>query len=415
MKHYRHYLYLLLLFAACHQPTQLSKSTSKPVILESNWRAQLNLGVKILPFNFILSLENEHYYATIINAEEKIKSEAIRLFSDSISVRLPIFNSEFRAQVVNDSRIEGYWYNYDKCCDYKIPFSADANQTFRFTEQTSTNEQVNFNGKWEVTFSPNSSNEYKAIGSFVQNNNTIRGTFMTETGDYRYLDGNVFGNRLYLSCFDGSHAFLFEAEYKDSVLNGMFYSGSHWKESWVGQKNASFELQNPDSLTYLKDGYDQLTFTFPDLNGIQTSFPTEKTEDKVTIIQIMGSWCPNCMDETRFLVDMYKRYHQRGLEIYSICFERSPSFEEAAKNVKRHQIHLGADWTFLISGFNGKDKASKALPMLSQIISFPTAVFIDRKGVIRKIHTGFYGPGTGSYYDRFYETTNAFINRLLVE
>lgn len=410
-------LFLVLLFTHCKQSTTLINTNKESLVSVGTWRVQLDLGEVELPFNLLLNHVNGAYSATILNAEEKITSENLKFVEDSVFWVLPVFNSEFRGKIINKDEVTGYWYNYDKCCDYKIEFTAKNNQPYRFERPKEATSPFNFSGKWEVSFSPNTEDEYKAIGAFKQNGNELSGTFMTETGDYRFLEGNVYGNNLYLSCFDGSHAFLFNASANptDSTISGNFYSGKHWAEQWKAKRNDGFELSNPDSLTYLKKGYDELAFTFPNLSGTNVSYPSEEVRDKVIIIQIMGSWCPNCMDETRFLVDMYKKYHQQGLEIFSLCFERSSVFEEAAKNVNRHKNHLNAEWDFLITGQNGKNQAANALPMLNHIMSFPTTIFIDKKGIIRKIHTGFYGPSTGSYYQRFYESTNDFLRKLIAE
>ena len=56
----------------------------------------------------------------------------------------------------------------------------------------------------------------------------VTGTFLTETGDYRYLEGVVDGDSLKLSCFDGSHAFLFHAALDQDSFRGRFWSGTHW-------------------------------------------------------------------------------------------------------------------------------------------------------------------------------------------
>jgi hypothetical protein len=39
------------------------------------------------------------------------------------------------------------------------------------------------------------------------------------------------------------------------------------------------------------------------------------------------------------------------------------------------------------------------LPQLVDIANFPTTIFVNKKGQIEKIHTGFSGPGTGEHYD----------------
>jgi hypothetical protein len=64
---------------------------------------------------------------------------------------------------------------------------------------------------------------------------------------------------------------------------------------------------------------------------------------------------------------------------------------------------------------NDKAEAAKTLPMLNKVLSFPTTIFIDRKGIVRQIHTGFSGPGTGIYYDEFVSDFNAFTEKLILE
>ena len=238
---------------------------------------------------------------------------------------------------------------------------------------------------------------------------------MTETGDYRYLEGNMYNNTLYLSSFDGSHLFLFKATLIGERLSGIFYSGTHWEEPWVASKNESIELTHPDSLTYLKEGYDKLAFTFPNTKGDSVSLTDDKYKGKVVIVNIMGPWCPNCKDETAYLAELYKNNHEKGLEIIALSFDKSGKFEVAAANILKVQSHFNANYDFLIAGKANKISAAESLPMLNHIMSYPTSIFIDRKGNIQKIRTGFYGPGTGSYYTRYTEQTNDFIARLLAE
>jgi hypothetical protein len=48
-------------------------------------------------------------------------------------------------------------------------------------------------------------------------------------------------------------------------------------------------------------------------------------------------------------------------------------------------------------------------------VAFPTTIFIDKKGQVRHIHTGFSGPGTGKYYDQYVEEFNRLIDKLVSE
>lgn len=409
---------LLLNSCANRGVTENAPTTVQSPLKTGIWRMTFDLNGKTLPVNFDLRAEANTFVATIYNGSEKIQSLPFVLRDDSVFFRLPIFESEFKARILNSGELSGAWFNYSRCCGYNLPIHAVHGQTQRFEETQANNKPLDVAGKWKVTFSPGTEDQYMAIGLFEQKGLRVTGTFLTETGDYRYLDGNVNNSGFSLSCFDGSHAFLFESNLKvgsSNELEGTFYSGKHWKEPWIAVRDEQFELTNPDSLTFIKPGYNGLSFTFPNLNHQDVSFPSAAYENKVVIVQIMGSWCPNCMDETAYLKEVYGKYHSKGLEIISLCFERSDDFEIAAKNVANHRNHLQAPWEFLIAGNASKDKAAQVLPMLNHVMSFPTSIFIDRRGLVRKIHTGFYGPGTGSYYDRFVEKNQTFIEKLLSE
>jgi hypothetical protein len=69
----------------------------------------------------------------------------------------------------------------------------------------------------------------------------------------------------------------------------------------------------------------------------------------------------------------------------------------------------------LLAGTNDKAEASKVLPALNSVVAFPTTIFVDKKGTVRHIHTGFSGPGTGVYYDQYVGEFNSLIDKLLAE
>ena len=389
---------------------------------EGKWRTVLQIKNETLneeiPFIQLLKFENGKWYAEIENAEEKIKCSEVSLLGDSFFIKLPVFDSELKGKIIADTLIKGAWFNYSKGIDYVIPFYSEYNKTFRFASQG--NEQAlspkSISGKWEAEFSKGTKDYYKAIGIFNQEGTKVSGTVLTETGDYRFLDGNYINDSLMLSCFDGSHAFLFMASVKNkNQMEGKFWSGIHWNEPWTAKRNENGQLSNPDSLTFLKEGYSNINFSFPNLDSQMVSASDNKYKNKVLVVQILGSWCPNCLDETTFFTEIYKSKHEKGLEIIGLAFERSADFNKARSSVKRFKEQLNAPFDFLIAGTASTANANKALPMLNHIMSFPTAIYIDRSGKVRKIHTGFYGPGTGDYYQKFREETNAFLDRLLLE
>lgn len=346
----------------------------------------------------------------IRNAEEKIDLNFKTTIADTFVFAFPNFDSELRVVVSKKSDINGYWINFNKSGNYTIPFKA----TYGKPALPLAKAAADMTGKWETYFSPNTADKEKTVGVFSQKGNELTGTVLTETGDYRYLQGTIDGSNFYLSAFDGTHAFLINGSVKDGkTIEGNFYSGKHYQTSFVGTFNPDAELRDGDSLTYLKEG--EVHFNLKTITGEDYVFPNENTKGKVVIIQIMGTWCPNCMDETNFYKELYTTYHSKGLEIISIGYEAADSFEEQAKKIQTLKERHNLDFTFLVGGKANKATASEQFAMLNEVISFPTSIYIGKDGQVKRIHTGFNGPGTGSYYTEYVEKTHALIQQLLAQ
>ena len=378
---------------------------------KGKWNASLQLNsIDYLPFNIKVKKKNA---LVVINANEEIQLEPAFLKDDSLHYRFPFFNSELVLKQ-GSKKMNGYWVNHTKGSHYKIPFVASKGKKSRFSHLNKNKKGSNFDGKWKVEFEPGTSSSYPAIGLFKQKRSHISGTFLTETGDYRYLDGNTTKDSLFLSCFDGSHAFLFKAKYNNDSLFGKFYSGTHWQSSWDASRNNDFELTNPEDLTTLTKN-EKVEFSFLDLDKDTIAFPSEEYNGKVVIVQIMGTWCPNCLDESVYYKELEEKYGDKGLEIISVCYETGNSIDIQISNVKRLQNKLNANFTYLIGGPAKKNMASQHFSMLSEIISFPTSIFINRQGEVVRVHTGFNGPGTGDYYKKYKERTSALLESLLMD
>lgn len=378
------------------------------------WHFDLALNQETnLPFTATLTQVGAGYMMKIHNDSEDILVSEITRWGDSILMRMPVFESEFRGQIMSETEIQGLWYEKSRGPDYQLPFIAKAGDQPRF--EVSQNSPVDIAPVWEVMFSEGTDDSVRAIGEFVQDGTQLKGTFLTETGDYRFLEGVVDGEEIKLSAFDGSHAFLFTATLDDQgQLTGEFLSGNHWEEPWIASPNPEAKLRPAESLTYLNEGYDKLSFSFPDLEGNMVSLSDDRFANKVVIVQILGSWCPNCMDETKLYAKWYEKYHDRGLEIVGLAYERIGDMDKAVKSVSRMKSQLKANYPMLIASISDdKMKAAETLPMLNHVLSYPTSIYIDRDGTIRKIHTGFYGPSTGDRYVRFVEEYTTFLENLL--
>lgn len=385
-----------------------SKDTAAPAgqegkLLAGRWRAVLQLdddpdpSTRLeLPFNFDLKHTDKGYRMDIINADERIEvSEFSFPNPDSIVIKLPYFNAEIRAQI-NERRMVGAWYNFDKGDDYIIPLYAVYGDSSRFHIPT-TDSTVNVAGKWEVTFiADDKSGKTDAIGEFKQQGSRVTGTFITPTGDYRYLEGIATDHEVMLSCFDGSHAYLLVAGMNESGdLNGDAWYGKHGREIWLGYRSDAPTLPMEGQLSEMAEA--QFNFRFPDLQGNMVANTDQRFAGKVVIVQIMGSWCPNCLDETRLLVELYQKYHQQGLEIVALAFERSPDIAVSRPILERYIRQTGIEYPVLLAGSADKKSASAALPQLNAVKAYPTTILIDRAGKTDQVYTGISGPATGEY------------------
>ncbi len=401
-------LSIILIFSSC-------KDEEEKKSYEFNsgpWRGTLEVqDKKKLPFLFEVM---DDQTLTIFNAEETIDVDEIEIRGDSIWIKLPVFEGYIAAKFTDSTTISGSFIK--ESLNRIVPFEAKYGQQDRF--EVSSKPLQDVTGIWEAVFgNDNEEDRYIAKGIFKQNGNMVTGTFRTTTGDYRYLEGVLNNDELQLSTFDGAHAFLFTAQVTDSVINGYFYSGNHWKEPFNAKRNDNYELPSEDSLTFLKEGYDTLEFSFPDALGNQVSLADDQFKNKVVLVQIMGTWCPNCMDETKYYVDFYNRNKEKDIEFIALAFEYAKTPEKAFKQIKRLQRKLKVEYPVLLAqyGTSDKKKAQEKLPMLNHVLSYPTTIFIDKKGKVRKIRTGFSGPATGQKYVQFKTEFESFVNQLLNE
>ena len=394
------------------------KGTFDGALQTGIWRATLKTGSgKEIPFNFEITDSADQKLLDIINGKERFRVNEISTLSDSVIIQMPLFDSEIRAALTNET-LSGQWIKHYGDSDEVLQFNAKIGDSWRFfKDNTTTNTAIS--GRWSVTFNTlNNKSSYASVGEFTQKNGRVFGTFLTTTGDYRFLEGTVSDQKLYLSCFDGSHAYLFTGKLLNdsTITEGKFYSGLSSIETWTANKDEKAILPDAYSITDLKDGYDQIDFSFPGLDGKKVALSDQKFKKKIVLVQFFGSWCPNCMDETVYLTSFHKKYQEKGVEIVALAYERTKDFERSRKNISRLRDRFSVPYDMLVTGFT-KDKVevSKSLPMLKTFMAFPTMMIIDKNGKIRKIHTGFSGPGTGSHYADFVKEFEKKIDDLLAE
>lgn len=399
----------VLLIASCTGTNDANK-----VLKEGIWRVEMELNGPISPFIAEIEMIGEDDRRMVIrNAAEEIVVNDVEVRNDSIFIRMPHYDTEFRGAIRSSEMISGQWTDHTKGANYRIPFTAVAGATDRFPLGT---VQGDISGSWETHFNEGDPKGYNAIGVFEQDTEGhTTGTFMTETGDYRYLEGVVDGDSLKLSSFDGARSLLFKAEILGDSMTGRFWSGTHWEEPWYAVRDPEYTLRDPDSLTFLKEGYTKADFEFPDLEGTMVSTTDDRFKNKPLVIQVMGSWCPNCIDETRFLNELHSTYNSRGLEVIAIAFEKHKDQAKAINALKRFRDALDVEYPILYAGLASKEVAAEKLPFLDHVMSYPTTIYVDRNGSVRRIRTGYYGPGTGEQHTIHRKQVETLVEQLIEE
>jgi len=378
------------------------------------WSAKLERrDGNAIPFTLEWATEKGKPIWYIHNAAEKIRVDNIVATADSFIVQMPVFESQFRISY-HDKKLSGVWLKGGSVKTQVIPFSAVPGKK-RFIAPAA---HKNISGRWAVSFSGNHPNEI-SVAELKQNGSFITGTFLNPTGDYRYLEGIVTKDSLLLSAFDGGHAFLITAKIEtDKKLSaGTFYSGAVYKEAWTAVKDAKAKVTEDNVAMFVKPGEEKLHFTFKDLTGKTVSISDEQFKNKVVVIQLMGSWCPNCMDETAFLSEYYNKNKQHGIEVIALAYEYTTNWERSVKSLQKFKDRFNVQYTILNTGVTVGDslRTEKTLPELTPIKFFPSSVILDKQGKIRKLDTGFNGPATGEHYLAYKKEFYTSIDALLKE
>ncbi|RFZ92760.1 TlpA family protein disulfide reductase [Mucilaginibacter conchicola] len=393
---------------------QISAAQTK--LQTGTWRGVLKTAsANEIPFNFDVTTAGGKQELYIINSTERFKVTDVTAKGDSVFIKMPLFDSEFKLKQ-NGKQLAGQYIKHLADKDVPMEFTATPAQKWRFFEKPAKADK-NVEGRWSAIMGEGDGRD-TTVGEFKQAGQKVTGTFLTTTGDYRFLEGTVNGDSLYLSCFDGGHAFLFTAKVADNntITDGKFYSGLTGKSVWTAVRDENAKLPDAYSLAALKPGYKKIDFTFKDLNGKPVSLSDDRFKNKVVILQVMGSWCPNCMDETAYMVNYYKKYQKRGVEVVGLAYERTTDFAKSQRAVTQIKNRFDVQYPLLITGYtSNKVETAKSLPALTKVVGFPTTIIIDKKGDVRKIHTGFNGPGTGEHYTEFITEFEKLTDDLLAE
>ena len=398
-------LLFLCLLTACSKPSwQLT---------DGLWRGVFHAQETEIPFLFdVTSADTGNPVVTLMNGEERVVLTDVAYRNDSVIIPIKIYDAALEAKVNGKSMSGRLVKFYSNRPDGRVPFTAQTGVSSRF-EVAGEKPTVSLDGRWEITVP---GRDMGQVGVFTQKSDGyLTGSILTPTGDYRYLEGTVQADRFYLSAFAGLTPYLIRGHFTDADTFIAEFITPGGISTFEGIRNPDAVLPDAYAMTMLQPGYASLRFRLPDLDGREVSLDDPKYKGKVVIVSLLGSWCPNCIDEAAFLSPWYKANRTLGVEVVGLAFERKDDIEYARNQLSELMKQHDITYDILFAGRVGDETVERVLPELTKLMSYPTTIFIDKKGKVRKIHTGFSGPATGKFYDEFKTGFNQTIRELIDE
>lgn len=371
---------------------------SLPLWAVKDGRYRLELATQYAKIPFHLEFKNAGKVASILNGDEVITLKNLGTKKKNhLALEIPPYQVQLSLDFSGDD-ISGFMI---KANGDQIPLTGNLNE---FLFQRTKKMPENFKGKWEVTDGKGEKN----ILLLDQSGSQIKGSYLTPYGDYRYFHGQINGPKFEASSFDGIYNYLITGELKDNQLKAAILA--NYKIDLVGKRNPDAKLPDPYKLTQMEK---KLEFSFPDLSGKIISIKDKEFNDKPIIIQIFGSWCPNCIDELKYLIPWYEKNQKRGIKILALSFERTNDLKRTQMILKKLAQEYGLNYPMLIAGFTSQDTPENKLPGLKNFKAFPTTIYLDKKHNVFKVHAGFNGPSTKEFYEEWQRDFNLTIDQLL--
>jgi len=397
--------------------------TSETAPLSGPWRAALASPGGALPFGLEFASDGEGLVAYAINGDERVQFSTASRDEHSVALRIDAYDSEITATLSTDANaMSGKWTKTTPAGPASMSFSARRGQGPRFEGPGRAPQHAvptSVDGDWSMVFTEKDGSTFAGRGVLTTHGRSVRGTILTDTGDYRYLDGRYTAGVLELSCFDGGHAFLFRAAADASgSLSGDFWSRGSYHAAWTATRMAPDDpspLADPYAAVALSDTAKngRFEFAFEDLSGTRVTDRDPRFDGKVVLVEVFGTWCPNCNDYAPLLAKWDKRYRDRGLEIVGLAFEMTGDVERDRRFVGAYARRHGLAFPLLLAGTSDKTDAAAVLPGLDRVLSYPTTVFVGRDGAVAKIHSGFSGPATGPHHTAMVSELEREIEALL--
>lgn len=385
--------------------------------LAGEWNATVSVGTAEVPFRFEISAPGTGLQGFFFEGERKIGSSAAKYDDGKLQFDYEHLNSTLTATLDGETLEGTYRFNRKNGREYK--FHASRATDPAKTKNLSVLPYVK--GDWEmklVGLDNNPTKDPRTVLSWNlylrQSGSKVTGSILRVDGDTGNLIGGWHGDSLVLSHFAGERPVLLEARLQpDGTLDILLNKQNKYLGARVGDARAKGIPEPPDAakFTDVKDREEAFHFSFPDVNGKVVSDKDEEFQNKVVILAIGGTWCPNCRDEAPFLVDFYRKYHKRGLEIVGLNFEASGDLGEDKPRIQSFVDEFSIPYPILYAGATAD--VAQQLPQIANFGAYPTTIFLGRDGRVASVHAGFASAATGEAHVKLQRDVDELLKHLL--
>ncbi len=365
-----------------------------------------------IPFFLELPPACQEDRAIIANGREQIPVECKRL-DGRLTLDFPVYGTSIAAGVDEEGNLEGNWHRLgDDGRPSTMRFHAEpvggVDPRSRFLPETADGAasppRVDLSGEWQMVFDSHGS----AIGVFDQTpDGVVRGTAIvpSEYGDLRFLAGNVHGTQLSLSSFNGQYAYFMRADIEsDGTMTGTFVCCDETRDTFVAERSAETGVVDPLEQVQVISSESRLDFEpllAPPYAG------------KPVILEIFGTWCPNCNDLAPLLADLYEDYHGDGLEVVAVAYELSESELYRQERIEAYREKYGVEWEIIFADAAPEELFGAGAAVLSPIGGVPVTLFLNRDRTIQAIYSGFRGPATGALHEKATATFRTLTDEIM--
>ncbi|MGQ0735109.1 MAG: TlpA family protein disulfide reductase [Acidobacteriota bacterium] len=372
--------------------------------LAGRWDAVVTVSGVEVPFPFEIVVQRGLVSGSFFNGERRITSRSGRFDSGVLTLAFDQYATTLKATLA-DGRLTG---------EYQRPRGPYPFRASKAVARPASADTPSIAGTWIVSAK---SNKGETAWRFLvqQRGGVVNATILRVDGDTGTLSGSYRDGRFVLSHFSGARPLLLEVTPRaDGTLTLTQNAKTELVAAREGDARAvSFGAPtDPAHHTSVKDPNEPLRFSFPDLQGRIVSNTDPKFAGKVVLVNISGSWCPNCHDEAPFLSALYRKYRDKGLEIVALSFEEGDQLTNPTR-LRAFIETYGIEYTVLIPG--EPDDLEAKIPQAVNLNAFPTTFVVGRDGRVRAVHAGFPSPGSGEYYSKAEREMTAEVERLLAE